>query len=235
MEKERAESDMLNLQRKREDIINRATSAEKSIAERCDSEKEIIKKWDLSIKALEDKIDDINYGKIDEKDYLDAGHEVRVSRRLSEDTIVSDNTNITIEKAISQEDNFVTSELLQEKYHELKDTSCQRINSVLSLLESKGYVEKKAMHGKIWYKKIKQSNYFSGNNEHSHIATRFEIKYRMLQILNETKEPVPIHYIVDNAKFRGVKVQRYGALLAQLEKDEIIKIVKKDGHTYYCI
>lgn len=234
-DKANAEGQILDLQKRRNFIESSTESDVKTKTERLNREKELFKRWNLAIKDLEDKIEWLNQGKIDENVYTEAARQVKFAKNQA--TYATDSTiiNKTIEKVIALEDDYVTVEDLHNKYRELRDASLQKIASVLSLLQSKGYVEKKVMYGKMRYKSIKPSNYFKSTNEQSRIVTKDEIKYRLFQIINNAEEPVNIPNLMEKVNFSGIQVQQYGAMLGQMEKDGIIKKVKKDNKTYYCV
>lgn len=234
-EKARAESDLSDLQRRKNDIESRTDRDVEYNKERHNREKELFKRWNLAIKVMEDKIDDLNQGKFDENAYSEAVRQIKLAKNRASYAKDSSIISKTIENVIALEDDYVTVEDLQNNYRELRDASIQKIAAVLSILQSKGYVEKKVMYGKIWYKSIVKSDYFKSTNEQGQIATNDVIKYKLFQIINDAEDPVNMSYLMEKANFSGVQVQTYGALLGQMEKDGIIKKVKKDEKTYYCI
>ena len=233
-EKERVEREIIDLQRKKKDVESRTDDEVRTKRERYNRQKEYNEKWNLAIKIQEDKIDDLNQGRIDEKAYSEAVYQVKFATRQAASNKDSTIINKTIEKVIALEDDYVTIEDLQSNYRELlKDASVQKIGAVLGILQSKGYVEKKAMYGKMWYKSIKPSDCFKNTDGQNQIVTKDEIKYRLFQIINDAKEPVNMSYLMEKANFSGLQAQHYGVSLGQMEKDGIIKKVKKDEKTYY--
>lgn len=234
-EKTNIENDIYVLRRKRNEIESSATKSAERKQNLYNKERERFEDLNSKIKAIEKKIDDINKGKIDEKnpDYKEAVRQIEFEKKQADSFRRGIERDIVIEKAIALEDGFVSAEELQDKYRELKDVDVTTIKCALQLLQEKGYVEDKVMCGKQVFKSIMQSEYFKNVNVQSPIITKDEMKYKLFHIINDAEEPVNVGYLRERTNFSGQKNYIYVPMLTQMEKDGLIKTVKKDGTVYY--
>lgn len=234
-EKTNIENDIYVLRRKRNEIESSATKSAERKQNLYNKERERFEDLNSKIKAIEKKIDDINQGKIDEKnpDYKEVVFQIEFEKKRADSFRRSTEEKILIEKAIALEDGFVSAEELQDKYRELKDVDVTTIKSTLQLLQEKGYVQDKVMYGKQFFKSIMQSEYFKNVNVHSPIITKDEMKYILFNIINDAEKPVNVGYLREKTDFSGYKNYIYVPMLTQMEKDGLIKTVKKDGLVYY--
>lgn len=234
-EKTNIENDIYVLRRKRNEIESSVTKSAERKQNLYNKERERLEELNFKIKAIEKKIDDFNQGKIDEKnpDYIEAVRQIEFEKKQADSFRRGIERDIVIEKAIALEHGFVSAEELQGKYRELKDVDVIIIMSTLELLQEKGYVEKKVMYGKQLYKSIMRSEYFKNVNVQSPIITKDEMKFKLFNVINDAEKPVNVGYLREKTNFSGYKNHMYAPLLTQMEKDGLIKTVKKDGLVYY--